>query len=94
MAGTLTGSSFTFEEAKALLASAHRDTLSDHAFGDAEVGWVREGREVAVGYFGRQSYVTVLGDSSHSDTSFTDDEACQLRQMCKTSEYNRNDEGE
>lgn len=95
MADTLTGSPFTFEEAKALLASAHRTILADHAFSDAEVTWWLERREVASGYFGSsRSHVKVLGDASHSDTSFTDDKAQLLRQMSKTSAYYRNDQGE
>ena len=42
----------TLEEAKKILSACERDELRDHAFGDREVYWSKDGKEVASGYFG------------------------------------------
>lgn len=82
----------TFEKATGLLRTAHRDTLSDSLFGDAEVGWYKDGQEIACGYFGRRSYVTFHPTASYRSTSFKDDEAKQLRQLYSTSEGHSNND--
>lgn len=47
-------------EAKELLNGCTRTELRDHAFGDAEVSWWKDGKEVASGYFGStMSHVTI-----------------------------------
>lgn len=73
-------------QAKRLLEECQREELRDHAFGDAEVYWMRHGKEVAFGYFGRDA--SVSGDG----WSFGGDEAWQLRKCGKLGAVERNDE--
>lgn len=76
----------TIDEAKAVLAACVRDDLSDHAFGDAEVYWEKDGEEVASGYFGKTSEVGFTAGAV-----FTGDEAVQLRDAGKGRTSRRND---
>lgn len=75
-------------QAKEVLNGCVRDELRDHAFGDVEVFWMRDGEEIASGYFGggtRQVYLA-------GGNTFNDAEALELK-MCGTSGVvNRNDE--
>lgn len=78
----------TIEEAKALLAECTREELRDHAFGDAEVYWSREGEEedVAVGYFGNESREVVF-----EAARFNGPGADELRYCGKRGRVERND---
>lgn len=73
-------------EAIALLSTCRREELQDHAFGDAEVYWRRDGEDVAVGYFGLDAReVQVLG------TMFRDADADALRSCGIRGRVERND---
>ena len=80
------GNRMTFEEALYLLMSCKREELRDHAFGDAEVYWMKDGKEVAVGYYGTSSSVGIDG------TSFTGEEAAKFRYVGRQGKIERNDE--
>jgi hypothetical protein len=83
------------EKAAEFLRIAKRDVLDDHAFGDAEVGWIRDGKEVATGYFGYQdARVTVLAADGFETTTFRDKDAEALRRLGHCVQYTRNDSGE
>lgn len=74
-------------EAKATLNLCVRGECRDHAFGDVEVFWTRDGEEVADGYFGGgTASVHVQG------TSFQGSEAHELRACGAEGEIGRNDE--
>lgn len=75
----------TFDEAKTLLASCKREELCDHAFGDREFYWMREGKEVAYGYAGKL-YEVAIGD-----THFGGDEAKELASLGANVNTSRND---
>jgi len=49
----------TLNKAKVLLSTAVRSELRDHAFGDREIYWDVNGKEVASGYFGCDSSVSI-----------------------------------
>jgi hypothetical protein len=82
----------TLNEAKALLSTTKRSELRDHAFGDCEVYWEREGEtaelgnEVAYGYFGGDGAQVTIGEAH-----FTHEEARQLRQCGSLGAVGRND---
>jgi hypothetical protein len=78
-----------FSEAKELLAGCVRSELRDHAFGDAEVFWEKDGIEVASGYFGSQADVWFVGEL---EGSFGGDEARELRKCGTEGRIDRNDE--
>lgn len=73
------------EQAKAFLQDTKRETLADHTFGDAEVYWMRDGKKVASGYFGRESSVTI------GTATFTGSEANELESCGNFGSYTRND---
>lgn len=88
----------TLDEAKTLLSACVRDELVDHAFGDAEVSWMRNGVEVACGYFGGTgdsvgSYdlITDTEDQKAKRWSFKDADARQLRYLGNSGRHDRND---
>lgn len=47
------------DEAKEILNGSERHELRDHAFGDMEVTWMKDGEEVGFGYFGKSESVIV-----------------------------------
>lgn len=73
-----------------LLMSSSREELRDHAFGDAEVYWSRNGKAIAVGYFGSTSGVSVTFEGQ--TTSFLDKDADRLRYLGTLAKVERNDE--
>jgi hypothetical protein len=76
------------EEAAALLNACTRIELRDHAFGDTEVVWRKDGVDIAAGYFsGVSSDVTFYG----KDGDFTGPNARELRK-CGNLIVGRNDE--
>jgi cold shock CspA family protein len=82
---------FKLREAEALLADSSRYALSDHAFGDSEVTWMKDGKLVASGYFGRTSSVTLEETADRDATSFADEAAMRLRYCGKLARHERND---
>ncbi len=80
----------TLDEAKKILSECERSELVDHAFGDAEVDWNKDGKEIAAGYFGGTSESVGFNDADH--TTFMDKEARELRQLGKLVASERNDE--
>lgn len=81
----------TLDEAKEILNGCTRSELRDHAFGDVEVYWERDGGEIGSGYFGSgQGDVSVLGkdDIYHS---FKDSWARELRNCGTLAVVERND---
>lgn len=76
----------TLEEAKVFLAGCERGELRDHAFGDAEVWWTKDGANVAGGYFGESSEVSIDGHGA-----FRGREADELRSVGKLGAVERND---
>jgi len=82
----------TVIEAKEVLSKANRWELRDHAFGDREVGWDQNGKEIASGYFSgcTQEVGIVLSDGSY--IVFDGADASELA-MCGTlGTVERNDE--
>lgn len=73
--------------AKQLLAGAVREECRDHAFGDTEVYWMKDGKEIAQGYFGREASVSFEGCAG----SFNGDEARELRELGTLGAVDRND---
>lgn len=79
-----------FSEAKEVLTGCVRSELRDHAFGDAEVFWERDGVEVAGGYFGGgHTDVWFVGEI---EGEFKGDEARELRKCGTKGPVDRNDE--
>lgn len=84
-----------FEYAKTFLAASTRDALVDHAFGDSEVFWLREGREVASGYMGRSSKSVSVNETKHfAATKFQDKEAEELDALGQRGHIDHNDAGD
>lgn len=82
-----------FADARALLESCTRNELRDHAFGDTEISWMKDGREVAGGYFsGRNADVWIRVDEDSTIVGFEDMEARQLRDYGIPGQIFRNDE--
>lgn len=82
-----------FADAKALLESCERRELRDHAFGDTEVSWFKDGSEIAGGYFsGRNADVWIRVDEDATIIGFEDMEARQLRELGTVGQIFRNDE--
>jgi hypothetical protein len=83
------------QEAKELLNTCVRNELRDHAFGDTEVGWTKNGAEVAYGYFGYTAVVSInYINGNHEDYvgDFEGEDAKQLRNYGTTGQISRNDE--
>lgn len=76
------------EEAKTLLDGCDRVELRDHAFGDKEVFWDKNGVDIAEGYAG-SSMVSVTMEEG---TSFTNDDARALMSCGTLGTVCRNDE--
>lgn len=74
--------------ARFILNLCDRSELRDHAFGDVEVFWAKNGKEIASGYFGgghAEVYMTPT-------TKFTEDDARSLRDCGVLQHVERNDE--
>jgi len=80
----------TFDEAMQLLASCERDDLADFAFGDREISWFQDGKEIATGYSGSASKGVVI----HNQHVFSNDDAVKLMKCGKLRKFYRNDMGE
>src|SRR5688572_24892481 len=74
------------ETAKTLLNECVREELRDHAFGDVEVFWSKNGQEIGSGYFNHDGEVS-LGASVH----FTGKDAWELRDCGVLGTVERND---
>jgi len=82
----------TLEEAKKVLDDCQRDELRDHAFGDAEVSWMRDGEEVASGYFGSTASVSFYKNGTcKSVAGFEGEDARKLRWCGNAGVSERND---
>lgn len=78
------------DEAKVLLNTCKREELQDHAFGDAEVYWMQDGKEVAYGYFSRDvAEVNIVNNGA----KFEGSDAYSLRSCCLRVSVRRNDSG-
>lgn len=77
-----------FQEAKELLSSCERSELRDHAFGDSEIFWSKDGKEVGGGYFGGKEASVWIDDQA----SFDGEEARTLRECGTLTNVERNDE--
>jgi hypothetical protein len=80
------------EEAKTLLNGATRHELRDHAFGDMEVYWVKNGKEIACGYFGGDHAEISVFKPAADATTFDGDDARALRECGTLGMAARNDE--
>lgn len=81
----------TLEEAKELLDKCDRGEQRDHAFGDTEITWWLDGKEVAGGYFGGGS-ANVWIDHQEFRAAFKGEVAQQLRKCGAKTVIERNDE--
>lgn len=78
-----------FDEAAKILKEATRSELRDHAFGDREIFWEKDGKDIAGGYLGRGvPEVWFIGKSG----CFTDEEARELAKLGISGRIERNDE--
>jgi hypothetical protein len=82
---------FTYEQALNLLGLCERGELRDHAFGDREVFWIRNGVEVAGGYFGGGN-ADVWINEEFGGGSFKGNEARELAARGSNVKIERNDE--
>ena len=83
----------SLEEAKAFLNTCTREELRDHAFGDTEVGWMINGREVASGYFGSTSkIISIISETGKSVWCCKGTDAQELRNTGTLGKVERNDE--
>jgi len=78
------------QEAKTLLDGCERLELRDHAFGDKEVTWKKDGIVIAIGYAGSAAAsVTITVDPT---ASFGNDDARSLMSCGTPGSVGRNDE--
>jgi hypothetical protein len=86
----------TFEEAEQILSETTRSELRDHAFGDREVFWTKDGVEIAGGYFGGRTADVWIGKGVEGWEGPTGDfeglEARKLSQLGTLGVVDRNDE--
>lgn len=76
------------ETAKNILNQCERHELRDHAFGDMEVSWTKDGNEVGAGYFGGGvADVSLIGEFS----DFHDEDARALQSCGTLAHVERND---
>lgn len=73
---------------KIILNDCVREELQDHAFGDVEVFWFKDGYQVAGGYFGGGHSEVWLTP----ETKFGGAQARELRECGATGHIERNDE--
>lgn len=85
-----------FAEAQEILSKATRSELRDHAFGDREVFWVLDGKEIAGGYFGGRTSDIWIGKGVEGwegpTGDFKGEEARRLAEMGTLAHVERNDE--
>lgn len=77
------------EAAKTLLNECVREELRDHAFGDVEVYWMKDDKEVATGYF--SGGMASVGFTEEV-FNFDGDDARMLRPCGSEGAVERNDE--
>lgn len=77
------------DAAIALLSTATREELRDHAFGDCEVYWRVDGHEVGYGYFGGDHCSVTV--NPNEPVTFKGADAQQLRHIGKLGLVERND---
>ncbi len=95
MASRKPNQTLSFKEAMDILSESHRDTLASHAFGDAEVGWMKDGAHVAEGYFSsRKSSIHFSSGRWYLATTIEGAAADRLRECYKTQLTTRNDEAD
>lgn len=71
--------SYTLSEARALLWRAEMWKLKDFYTGSSEIGWTKDGEEIAGGLDGcRVQEVWLKADAKHSHTRFEGAVACEL----------------
>lgn len=75
------------DEMKELLNGCTRTELRDHAFGDAEVSWWKDGKEVASGHFSSSHNSVMIGHIPVQGTT-----ARELRYCGIEGHIERNDE--
>jgi hypothetical protein len=76
----------TLQEAVASLEGSVRIELRDHAFGDTEVMWMKDGAEAGHGY-----YSAGIAECTIGDTMFRGKDAAEVRN-CGKLQVERNDE--
>lgn len=84
----------TLEQAKTLLNSCDRYELRDHAFGDVEVSWTKDDKDVASGYDGASSTSVYFHDGACDEPTnvvFRDQEAIELLKCGTLRKVERND---
>jgi len=83
----------TLVEVKALLAQCARSELRDLTFGDAEIYWTKDGKEVAFCYEGRTVPLVVSGgyEEGKATWEFRDGEARLLLSLGRPVRISRND---
>ncbi len=74
----------------ALLSECRRDELRDHAFGDAEITWLRGGEVIATGYYGA-SGPSVSSETDGERFDFDGDLARPLLKLGTLGMVERND---
>lgn len=80
------------EEATKILSSAIRSELRDHAFGDMEVTWTKDGIVIADGGFGSSMDYVTIGVEEHTMFSFKNADARKLMSCGTLGKVGRNDE--
>lgn len=75
------------DEAKKILDICDRHELRDHAFGDMEVVWTKQGYEIAYGYLG----VSKCGVHLVGDSGFEGEDALSLIGCGELTHVERND---
>lgn len=78
------------EAAKELLNKCVRQELRDHSFGDVEVFWMLDGKEIASGYFGGGD--AGLSFEEIEGAHFQGTDALELRDCGNIGHVERNDE--
>lgn len=79
----------TIEEAEEFLNACEREELRDHAFGDVEIYWMKDGDEAARGHFGSTDFSVSIYPM---ESSFKGAEAQRLRNCGTLKKVERNDE--
>jgi hypothetical protein len=81
------------EEVATLLGVSHRVVLGDSKSENQEVSWLKDGVEIAGGYFGRKTQRVVISAIGEFDeTLFEDDDADRLLYCFATSERHSDNE--
>ena len=80
------------EEAKKILDGCVRSECRDHAFGDKEVFWTKNGVDTAEGYFGSSMASVTIYEGEDTTFSFKSDDALSLMNAGTLGQVGRNDE--